>query len=347
MIFIVVLHSLGHGGLLSNTLTNSPQYKVAWMLEIMAFCAVDIFALISGYVSINKKETQQNNSKYFMLWFQVVFYGLIITFIFNLIKPNLVTSKDYLISLFPISNNLYWYFTAYTGLMIIKPLLDKAINNINEKTLRKMFILIILVFSVFGTMRQRFELINGYSFIWITLLYILGCIIKKCEIGKRIKPYQAALGILILYVATYLYKMYGIDITSPNILTKDMIVSYTSITVLGSAILYVVFYSKRTFNHKAQKIITFLSSSSFAIYLLNDHNLIRNYCIKDRFTYLWNQSPIKIILEIIVFAILFSGGGILLDKVRQFLFKKCHIQKLAQKIESVLNKILTKISDLI
>ena len=51
MFFVVVLHSLGQGGILFNTAVGSSQYKVAWLLEIFAYGAVDIFALISGYVS--------------------------------------------------------------------------------------------------------------------------------------------------------------------------------------------------------------------------------------------------------------------------------------------------------
>ena len=54
MVFVIVLHSLGQGGILSASVSQSSQYKAAWLLEIIAFCAVDIFGLISGYVSYNK-----------------------------------------------------------------------------------------------------------------------------------------------------------------------------------------------------------------------------------------------------------------------------------------------------
>ena len=64
MFFVVLLHSLGHGGVLKNTIIDSPQYKFAWFLEIFAYCAVDVFALISGYVSYTNKEKKTNYSKY-------------------------------------------------------------------------------------------------------------------------------------------------------------------------------------------------------------------------------------------------------------------------------------------
>ena len=77
MFFVVVLHCYGQGGILSTVVVDSQQYKIAWFIEIVAYCAVDIFALISGYVSYTEKEKRINYSKYLNLWFQVVFYGLL------------------------------------------------------------------------------------------------------------------------------------------------------------------------------------------------------------------------------------------------------------------------------
>ena len=68
MFLIVILHSLGHGGVLSSTVINSSQYKFSWLLEIISYCAVDIFALISGYVSYTGNEKKTNYSNYFNLW---------------------------------------------------------------------------------------------------------------------------------------------------------------------------------------------------------------------------------------------------------------------------------------
>lgn len=33
MIFVLILHCLGHGGILYNTELNSPQYKFVWFIE--------------------------------------------------------------------------------------------------------------------------------------------------------------------------------------------------------------------------------------------------------------------------------------------------------------------------
>ena len=348
MFFVVVLHSLGQGGVLSNTALNSVQYKFSWLLEIFAYCAVDIFALISGYVSYNGKEKKTNYSKYINIWLQVVFYGLLVTLIFNIISPEIVSRRDYFIVLFPVTNGLYWYFTAYTGLFILMPFINKCINNCDNETLRKIFISILLTFSVFDTIAERFELSNGYSFIWIVLMYILGAIMKKCEIGKQMKFYQASIGILIFYIVTWLYKIYGIERTILNVkITKNLFVSYTSPTVLGVAILYIIGVSKINFNIVLQNLIKFAASSTFAIYILNNHKLIWNYVMKDRFINLSNQSLIRIFIYVTGFSFIFVIGAILIDKIRTWVFKICHIGEFTINAEKVLDKIITKISNVI
>jgi len=348
MSFVVILHCLGQGGILSNAIINSTQYKFSWFIEICAYCAVDIFALISGYVSYTDKEKEVKYSNYINLWLQMVYYGLIVTLIFDIINPSLVSKKDYMIVLFPFANNLYWYFTAYTGLFAISPFLNNGIRNCTEKTMKKIFIIIITYFSIINTITNSFILNNGYSFIWLVLLYILGASIKKCNIGKNLKNYQFICAILGLYFITYLYKIYGLEISIFNLkIDKNVLVSYTSPTILGAAILYVINFSKIKFNNFFKKIIKFAASSAFTIYILNNHRLIWEHIIKNMFINLSNQSIIKIFICITGFTSVFVIISILIDKIRILLFEKIHINTILNKINNLLDLLLNKIESLI
>ena len=55
MFGIIILHILGAGGNLRGE-ADSLNYWVVWFLEIMAYCSVDLFALLSGYLSCDKKK---------------------------------------------------------------------------------------------------------------------------------------------------------------------------------------------------------------------------------------------------------------------------------------------------
>ena len=71
MILVAVLHVLGQGGVISEAGKHTPfnAYKVAWFLEIAAFCAVNCYAAISGYVGIKSKFKYSN---IIYLWLQVI-----------------------------------------------------------------------------------------------------------------------------------------------------------------------------------------------------------------------------------------------------------------------------------
>lgn len=180
---------------------------------------------------------------------------------------------------------------------------------------------------------------GGYSFIWLTLLFILGGIIKKCEIGKNLKKYQIILIIFGLYLITFLYKMHGIEFSIMNLsINKDILISYISPTILIASIMYVILFSKLKFNNTGNKIIKFIAPSVFSIYILNNHNLIWDYIMKDLFIDKANEFPLTILLNIFGFTIIFACISVLLDKLRLLIFKSFKIDKLINKIENLLNK---------
>lgn len=348
MFFVVILHSLGHGGLLENTIINSSQYKFAWLLEIIAYCAVDIFALISGYVSYTDKEKKINYSNYINLWLEVVFYCLIICIVFNSINPELVTKTDFLNSVFPVTKKLYWYFTAYTGLFLIMPIINEGIRKCNDNFLKKMFIIFFVVFTCFEIISPKFILNGGYSFIWITIIYILGSIMKKTRIFSKIKKDKIIVSMFILIVITYLYKIYGFEISKFGIvITKDIFVSYTSPTILGMAILYVILFSKIKFNNILVKIIEFVAPSTFAIYLINDNDLVRKNIITNLFIEIVDNPLIKIFVIVIGFSLIFVIFSILIDKIRILLFKIFKIKEKTNKFVCLLNILLDKIINIL
>lgn len=340
MFFVVTLHCFGKGGILSSAVINSSQYKIAWFIEIFAYSAVDIFALISGYVSYTEKDKEVKYSKYLNLWFQVVFYGILINIIFNIINPTLVSIKSYIKVLLPVSFNLYWYFTAYTGLFIVMPLLNKSIRNCSEQLLKKLFVVIIIAFSIYNLVFNVFALQAGYSFLWIMILYILGAIMKKCNIGSKLKNWHIILGITILLLFTFIYKIYGISFFRIN---KDTFVSYVSPTILGISILYIIGFSRIKFNSFMKKIISFAGPSAFTVYILNNHPLIWQHVMNGLFISIANASIIKLIVYPLSFAILFTICSILIDRLRIVLFKFLNINKLSTYIVNISSKVLDKI----
>ena len=75
MLGVVELHVLGQQGVLASATPLSPDYMTAWLLETAAFCAVNCYALISGYVGIFGRF---HYSSLALIWCQAAWYTLLI-----------------------------------------------------------------------------------------------------------------------------------------------------------------------------------------------------------------------------------------------------------------------------
>ena len=80
-----------------------------WWLETVALCAVDCFALISGYVGSTAKFRW---SRVGNLWLGIVFYTLLLTALFAVWMPEVVSRRTWFGAIFPITSNQYWFMTC-------------------------------------------------------------------------------------------------------------------------------------------------------------------------------------------------------------------------------------------
>ena len=121
MFMVTILHVLTQGGILNASGRFTSQYEVVWLLQTMAFCAVNVYALISGYVWVYAKYRYRNLME---LWLQVFFYTVSITILFRLLCSSSVSALDWIKAIFPVMFNQYWYFSSYVALFIFIPLLN-------------------------------------------------------------------------------------------------------------------------------------------------------------------------------------------------------------------------------
>lgn len=113
MFFVIIIHVCGHGGLNFNGDNLSLNGVVVWLVRILVYCAVNMFALVTGYLCINKKFKYRNVIN---LWINVLFYNVIFTLLFGTLGR-----FDIFKSFFPVSNNIYWYFSSYFGFIFFIP----------------------------------------------------------------------------------------------------------------------------------------------------------------------------------------------------------------------------------
>ena len=283
----------------------------------------------------NDNEKKFKLSNYVNLWLQVVFYGLVMTLLFSYLRPENVVKDDYFISLLPVTNKLYWYFTAYTGLYFLTPFINKAIRQSDRKTLNYTLIVIILLYTVLSRLTGGWVLLeNDYSAFWLILLYIIGAIIKKNKLGADIKWYQSLICLIFVYFISYIWKINNYEFTFLNIqLNRNVLVTYASPTILVAAIMHIFIFMKFKFHKVFRIIIKFCSSSAFAIYLINVQRFYWSLIMNEMFNGIGKYRALIVTSTVIKFAFLFVIGAILIDKIRIGLFKILRIEKLTKKLD--------------
>lgn len=333
MFFVLVLHVLGHGGVLSNTVVFTSQYEVAWFLEIGTYCAVNCYAVISGYVGVNSK---YKYSSIATLWFRVLFYSFSITLLFKILGIGSIGYGVLLFSAMPVLSGQYWYFTAYFAMFMFIPLLNTAINKLNKRQLGILIFTMFFLFSctsickyVFG---ESFKLSGGYSAWWLIILYIFGGYIKRYDLFQKIKRYVWLILHFTMVILTWLSKLI-LEIRPVGVFNSNILVSYISPTITLSAICLLMFFKDLEFKSVTNKIITFLSPLAFSVYLIHNHPLINKYMIKDSLSSLANLPAI-----VLPFAVIGVSLGIFIvccaiDLIREQLFKVLKIKQRLNNLE--------------
>lgn len=330
---VVFLHVLLRGGILTSAGSLSINYKVAWGFETAAYCAVNCYGLISGYVGYKSKFRVSN---LVMLWLRVVWYTLLITVFFAISGRAIIGKTEWLSAILPASTEQYWYFTAYVGMFFFIPILNMFIENASRRKLEGVVSACIFLFSVLPTVFRRdiFYLSEGYSAFWLGILYLIGGYLAKYRIGQKIKSKYLICGYAICVVLSWGVKMlmdrralmiYGI---LPD---KDLLISYLSPTILFAAIFLLLAFSKFNVSVIGKSIIGILAPLSFSVYLIHYNPLVKINILQDRFSGYVQYGVLKFIVMLIATVLVIFVGCVLIDSVREFLFK---VLKLRQKIIS-------------
>lgn len=147
---------------------SSYLYAVFYSLCVIG---VNVFILISGYFTIHLT-WKSFLSYYFLCIFYNAAVFLIGTFMFD------AFSWKALVKLFLVDKTVNWFFRGYFWLMLISPLLNKALEHLSLQELRIGVSLLMFLncFSVFVLQEYNTNGYNVYNFVF---LYVLGNWISK------------------------------------------------------------------------------------------------------------------------------------------------------------------------
>lgn len=312
ILMVSVLHILGQGGILSAA--SGIQSQVVWAMEAACYCAVNSFAIASGYVQSTRSAPTLR--QIFTLWLQVVCLTCGITLAFKLLGQAVFNPLTIRKCLLPVLSGDYWYFTAYFVLCFFLPLLNRACAALSIRELRQLAAVIFglacagRITGFFGAM-DFYRLNGGYSVLWLLLLYVIGAWLRRDRSVLRRIP---AWGILLLYVVAVvvarLEHLAGIGLH---------LLRYDSPAILLSATALVELFSR--LNVSSSRIRTglrWIAALTFGAYIVQCHWLVWGW-LKGRFVDLATLSPVALFAVVLVAA----GGLFTVCATVDFLRKVC------------------------
>ena len=342
MLMVVLLHVLKQGGILDSLIVFTLKYEVAWYLEIACLCAVNCYAIISGYVGVYSKHKYSN---LIMLWLRVLFYSILITVAFFIIAPATVGKTSTVSALFPTFTNQYWYFSSYVILFFLMPVLNSAFSILSKRQLKWILVITICTTSIILPLFQTFfvdpfKLENGYSVLWLIIMYLLGGYIRKFGLFHSVKTWLLLVFYIVSVSLTWLSKLLIQLVTQwifDEIKWNQMWVSYISITVVASSVFLVLFFERLKINQLGSRVVSFVAPLAFSVFLIHTHPLLFEF-FKDCFSWVINY-PIYVMIPLIIgFALAIFIVCCFIDLFREWLFKTIKLKdRLLKKELQIIN----------
>jgi hypothetical protein len=206
-------------------------------------------------------------SRILKIVFETFFYSIVIYFIFLIFGGVAFSFKDLIYNMFPIYFNKYWFVTAYMILLILSPAINIVIKNLNKKT--HLTIVSVLFFIMVITPYIHRILFNSfYSFkylnqiFWFLELYLIAGYIKIY--GVSTNKFWLIISILLVSAFQIVFSlMSGYEIGHINALGNSVL-----------SVLLLLLFKDLKFH---SKFVNVLASTTFAVYLIHEHNLVRNW----------------------------------------------------------------------
>lgn len=348
MFFIIIGHILMQGGVLSAYFSENLQggYYFFNTLYVLAFCGVNCFALVSGYVG------WQNTFKFgkiIKLWTNVVFWSVGVSLILFIYSKDFFSVKETVSMFLPLIRGRYWFFNAYFIMFMFSPLLNHLIRTLPQKTFQYFLLTVAFVFCIIPFLalgNDVFRIQNGFEFSWLMIMYLVGGYFSKYPVIIK-KPYKCIVAFFSFALLNFIFK-YLIELVTTKLMSVpshgDLFISYTSPIIVGEAVcLFLYFSNLKTEGKNLSKIVSVITPAIFSVYIIHVHPIVFWSILKDAFTGLTEYNLLISFALIIATALAIFIGCVALDYIRIIIFKILNINKLCDKLGENITKLIKKV----
>lgn len=346
MFLIVCNHFLGHGLCLQDYDVTDSNRFVLWFFRGVCYMGTNLFILISAYFQCKSNFKAKS---ILLLICQVLFYSVVL-YLISILTGLTEFSYSSLVSvILPVLSSSYWFVTCYVGLYILAPFINKFITSMSRMSLKSLIVILFIFFSVIPNIFFNSTWLNwggSSGIVWFIFLYLVAGYIRLYVDIESIKL-KRLMPILLLFLTLPLITKVTIANISlyftGEVIGSSLFFVKNSVILLPMSVLFFIAFMKvKISGNLLEKLISFVASSIFAVYLISENLFIREFlwhrCI------LWvENNPGSIVASVIVIPLLILLLCVLLDQIRKLIFSLIAKTGLPQRIEGFVSKYTQKI----
>lgn len=350
MFAIVLQHCILHSGILHEQNILSVKYGLVDLVIFFCFGAVNTYLLISGYININ---TKYKPSRIMYLWIEVVFYNLVITIISTLILKTRVTADTILRIFTPLVHHEYWFFTRYTLLFLLMPIINMIAHKMSKKCYRIFLVVIYILFCFVAPIVKKytdidiFILKSGYSTVWFVAMYMTGAYFGLHFTPEKRKKIAYLIGFVVFSLFLYLdnafipafFKQYK----NTEISCTLSVYPYISPFTVPAVVFIFMLFINMKLKNGIKRFACSVGPLTFGVYLIHDNWIIREYVVSKVPQILARNFENSLVIWIVLCAMLLFFVCLLIEFAVQFLFKKVGVRRICDKICLFFGRIFKKI----
>lgn len=350
MFAIVLQHCILHSGILHEQNILSVKYGLVDLVIFFCFGAVNTYLLISGYININ---TKYKPSRIMYLWIEVVFYNLVITIISTLILKTRVTADTILRIFTPLVHHEYWFFTRYTLLFLLMPIINMIAHKMSKKCYRIFLVVIYVLFCFVAPIVKKytdidiFILKSGYSTVWFVAMYMTGAYFGLHFTPEKRKKIAYLIGFVVFSLFLYLdnafipafFKQYK----NTEISCTLSVYPYISPFTVPAVVFIFMLFINMKLKNGIKRFACSVGPLTFGVYLIHDNWIIREYVVSKVPQILARNFENSLVIWIVLCAMLLFFVCLLIEFAVQFLFKKVGVRRICDKICLFFGRIFKKI----
>lgn len=315
MLMVVILHFNNHGantGIINMPLQLTPALSWGFLVESFCIVAVNCFLLISGFFGISLK--LRSVVKFYL---QCFFIGLFAYLLYVWLSPATISSEAIFERLLAFTHNGWWFVVSYVGLMLVSPILNRAVDGLSQKQMLSTLGLYAIIIIYLGWYQQVEPTHNGCSLINFIFIYLIGRYIgKSVEIGD-IQRYRwlwllgYVLTALTIFALVMLRYHCGWEIR--------YVFDYNHPLVIIAAVMLFLFALSFSFKSRA---INWIASSVFSTYLLQESILFGHEYLYPKMEVFFTHVPSGWNIGVLfLVSIIFLLVSVLIDKVFSYISK--------------------------